>query len=181
MSSVVIAGDVSGSVTLQAPSAAGTTTLTLPATSGTVLITNASSIASVSGIQFPATQSPSADANCLDDYEEGTWSPTVSSSGGAITSYTVNSATYTKIGRLVNISFTVTITNNGTGSGAVGITLPFQSAVNAVGAGRENAAVGSMLQVLIGAGSATASIFNYSNGYPGGTNYQLICTLTYST
>jgi hypothetical protein len=39
MSSVVISGDVSGSVTLQAPSAAGTTTLTLPATSGTVLTT----------------------------------------------------------------------------------------------------------------------------------------------
>lgn len=39
MSSVVISGDVSGSVTLQAPSAAGTTVLTLPATSGTVVTT----------------------------------------------------------------------------------------------------------------------------------------------
>ncbi|NDB58082.1 hypothetical protein EB001_06530 [bacterium] len=37
MSSVVIAGDTSGSVTLAAPSVAGTTTLTLPSTSGTVL------------------------------------------------------------------------------------------------------------------------------------------------
>ena len=39
MSSLVISGDVSGTVTLQAPSAAGTTVLTLPATSGTVLTT----------------------------------------------------------------------------------------------------------------------------------------------
>lgn len=39
MSSVVIAGDTSGSVTLSAPSVAGTTTLTLPSTSGTVLTT----------------------------------------------------------------------------------------------------------------------------------------------
>lgn len=39
MSSVVIAGDTSGSVTLAAPSVAGTTTLTLPATSGTILTT----------------------------------------------------------------------------------------------------------------------------------------------
>lgn len=39
MSSVVIAGDTSGSITLQAPSVAGTTTLTLPATSGTVITT----------------------------------------------------------------------------------------------------------------------------------------------
>ena len=36
MSSIVIAGDTSGSVTLQAPAIAGTTTLTLPATSGTL-------------------------------------------------------------------------------------------------------------------------------------------------
>lgn len=36
MSSVVIAGNTSGSVTLAAPDVAGTTTLTLPATSGTV-------------------------------------------------------------------------------------------------------------------------------------------------
>jgi hypothetical protein len=36
MSSVVIAGDTSGTVTLQAPAVAGSTTLTLPSTSGTV-------------------------------------------------------------------------------------------------------------------------------------------------
>lgn len=40
MSSVVIAGDTSGTVTLSAPSVAGTTTLTLPSTSGTVVTTN---------------------------------------------------------------------------------------------------------------------------------------------
>lgn len=42
MSSVVIAGDTSGSVTLSAQAVSGSTTLTLPTTSGTVL-TNASS------------------------------------------------------------------------------------------------------------------------------------------
>ena len=41
MSSVVIAGDVSGTVTLDAPSAAGSTVLTLPATSGTVVTNTA--------------------------------------------------------------------------------------------------------------------------------------------
>jgi hypothetical protein len=39
MSSVVISGDTSGTVTLQAPAIAGSTTLTLPATSGTVVTT----------------------------------------------------------------------------------------------------------------------------------------------
>lgn len=42
MSSVIVAGDVSGSVTLQAPSAAGSTVITLPATSGTMLTTASS-------------------------------------------------------------------------------------------------------------------------------------------
>jgi len=37
MSSVIIAGDTSGTVTLQAPAVAGSTTLTLPATSGTII------------------------------------------------------------------------------------------------------------------------------------------------
>lgn len=37
MSSVVISGDTSGAITLQAPAIAGSTTLTLPASSGTVV------------------------------------------------------------------------------------------------------------------------------------------------
>jgi hypothetical protein len=37
MSSLVIAGDTSGQVTIAAPAVSGTTTLTLPATTGTVL------------------------------------------------------------------------------------------------------------------------------------------------
>ena len=39
MSSLIIAGDVSGTITLQAPSIAGTTILTLPATNGTLATT----------------------------------------------------------------------------------------------------------------------------------------------
>lgn len=38
MSSVVIAGDTSGAITLAAPAVAGSTTLTLPATTGTVAL-----------------------------------------------------------------------------------------------------------------------------------------------
>lgn len=41
MSSIVVAGDVSGSVTIAAPSAAGSTTLTLPSTSGTFVTDSA--------------------------------------------------------------------------------------------------------------------------------------------
>ena len=44
MSSVVIAGDTSGTVTLDAPAVAGTTVLTLPATSGTVVTNTAGTV-----------------------------------------------------------------------------------------------------------------------------------------
>ena len=48
MANFVIAGDTSGTVTLQAPAVSGTTTLTLPTTSGTVL-TSASTITPSAG------------------------------------------------------------------------------------------------------------------------------------
>ena len=38
MSTIVISGDTSGSITLQAPAVSGTTTLTLPAATGTVMV-----------------------------------------------------------------------------------------------------------------------------------------------
>jgi len=44
MSSVIIAGDTSGSVTLAAPAVSGTTTLTLPATTGTVITNTAGTV-----------------------------------------------------------------------------------------------------------------------------------------
>jgi len=57
-----------------------------------------------SGITFPATQVASADANTLDDYEEGTWTPVFLAGGITGTSITY-SGTYTKIGRVVSVSF----------------------------------------------------------------------------
>jgi hypothetical protein len=47
MSSVVIAGDTSGSITLNAPNVAGTTTLTLPTANGTVITTGSPQSGSV--------------------------------------------------------------------------------------------------------------------------------------
>jgi hypothetical protein len=56
-----------------------------------------------SGVQFPATQSASTDANTLDDYEEGTWTPT-QGAGLTVVGAFSSSGRYTKIGRAVNIS-----------------------------------------------------------------------------
>ena len=58
--------------------------------------------ASSGQIKFPASQNASADANTLDDYEEGTWTPELSSDGTPPTiAYTEQQGTYTKIGNLV--------------------------------------------------------------------------------
>jgi hypothetical protein len=116
MSSVVISGDTSGSITLAAPAVSGTNTATLPAATGTVALLQTPSFATTigvggatpaasgSGISFPATQSASTDANTLDDYEEGTWTPTCGTASG-FTSGTVTSinCNYVKIGRTVVI------------------------------------------------------------------------------
>ena len=57
-----------------------------------------------SGLSMPASVSLSGDANTLDDYEEGTWTPAPANAG----SYTVNGANYTKLGRLVNLCWKIT-------------------------------------------------------------------------
>lgn len=72
-------------------------------------------------IKFPATQVPSADANTLDDYEEGTWTPSV---GGTAT-YTFQIGRYTKIGNSVAISMEFQINVIGTGSLGTISGLPF--------------------------------------------------------
>ena len=107
--SLVLSGSTSGSVTLQEPAVAGTTVLDLPATSGTVVVTGTTP--TLNGITFPATQVPSADANTLDDYEEGTWTP-VFAAGGITGTSLAYTGTYTKIGRSVTVIFQATSTTN---------------------------------------------------------------------
>jgi len=75
------------------------------------------------GVSFPATQVPSANANTLDDYEEGVWTPSL----GGTTTYTTQVGTYTKIGRVVFIEAELVINAIGTGSTATISGLPFTS------------------------------------------------------
>jgi hypothetical protein len=131
-------------------------------------------------IKFPATQVASTDVNTLDDYEEGDWTPTVSSSSGTITSYTLVGANYTKIGRAVHINFAATITDAGTGGGSLDVSLPFTNgAVIANGCGRENALTGYMLQSRVSSGSSTMNIQNYVNATAIATNAQIRVSMTY--
>jgi len=157
MASVVISGDTSGAATISAPAVAGTPTLTLPTTTDTLVgrattdtltnktltsptiatptMTGQATIPTINltggQITFPATQSASSDANTLDDYEEGTFTPTFTASGSAPSSvtYSNQNGRYTKIGRLVYIEVYVRITAYSGGSGEVRIgNLPFTAA-----------------------------------------------------
>lgn len=80
--------------------------------------------ASAGQIKFPATQNASANANTLDDYEEGTWTPVV---GGSAT-YSLQTATYTKIGELVRIRMDFQINSIGSGSATTVTGVPFVAA-----------------------------------------------------
>jgi hypothetical protein len=73
-------------------------------------------------LAFPATQVPSSDPNTLDDYEEGSWTPTL----GGTTTYGIRTGTYTKIGRVVHAHLNdFAITTLGTGSATQVDGLPF--------------------------------------------------------
>ena len=82
------------------------------------------------GITFPATQSASSDANTLDDYEEGTWTPSL---GGTAT-YSEQTGTYTKIGRQVTVRYRIAVSSIGTGSTTTLTGLPFTASGNGAGA-----------------------------------------------
>ena len=71
------------------------------------------------GIKFPATQVASSDANTLDDYEEGTWTPAWNTTNSNMSvAYGVQSGSYTKIGRMVYLRGYIkpnSISSQGTG------------------------------------------------------------------
>lgn len=87
------------------------------------------------GIAFPATQSASTNANTLDDYEEGTWTPVYAATSGSITTSS-NAGTYVKVGKMVTVSGNLRSTGVSGISGVIYITgLPF-TAGNTSGADR---------------------------------------------
>jgi len=80
-------------------------------------------------IKWPATQNASSDANTLDDYEEGTWTPALKFGGGS-TSLTYDNGgqtgIYTKVGNTVFFQAYIGLTSNGSSTGNAAIEgLPF--------------------------------------------------------
>jgi hypothetical protein len=116
------------------------------------------------GITFPATQSASSDANTLDDYEEGTWSPTIlGNSTAGTTTYTTQNGTYTKIGRMVTVTLKVQYTAaTGTGTLSVG-NFPFTAAagehVGSVMVDNLDMPANGSYALYLNAGQTTAQIY----------------------
>ena len=154
----------------------------------TIGVGGATPSTSGAGITFPATASASSDANTLDDYEEGTWTPTVTPSSGSLTSYT-SSGVYVKVGRSVTITGAFALTNAGTASGSVlvgGIpfsgTKPSTAFRTAMGSGREDGATGVFYQAALG-GSTNEILLQTAAGVniTWTTGYDYVWTVTYQT
>jgi hypothetical protein len=94
-------------------------------TAGAIRIGEGSLPTSGIGIQFPATQVASSNANTLDDYEEGTWTPVLrggTTAGTYVYDTNRTGGQYVKIGRLVTIRGVVSIssvTSAGTGNAQI--------------------------------------------------------------
>lgn len=140
---------INGSGTITGASTLATTTisqnLTTPVVTTTIGVGGATPAASGAGITFPATQSASSNANTLDDYEEGTFTPSFASTGTqpSVTPYNTN-ATYVKIGSMVYVSIHVQISAVASaGTGVLYIAgLPFTASNPAGNAGYQALSVG---------------------------------------
>jgi hypothetical protein len=110
----------------------GTRTVTFQQ-NGAVTLKGATQTSSGTGITFPATQSASSDANTLDDYEEGTWTPNQGAGLTVVGSFSSN-GTYTKIGNIVSVQGQVSGSTSvaATSVGLICSNLPFTS-INVTG------------------------------------------------
>jgi hypothetical protein len=130
---------------------------------GIFVLKGGSTSAGGTGIAFPASQSASTDVNTLDDYEEGTFTPTILF-GGNNTGMVYNRqyAKYTKIGNRVFINMYVSIyPTKGSSTGTATVAgLPFQNVNDGNGsAGAQTACAFNPPQILY-SGSVNAYVEN---------------------
>ena len=118
---LLTANCVSGNNIVSSPIITGNVTI-----NGSLGIGGATPASSGFGITFPATQSASTDANTLDDYEEGTWTP-IDNSGASLSFTYAGTARYTKIGRFVFVNLYINYPSTSNTANANIGGLPFTS------------------------------------------------------
>jgi hypothetical protein len=161
-----------GSVTNASVSASAAIALSKLATTGTMTFAStigvggATPAASGAGITFPASVSASSDANTLDDYEEGTFTPAflINSSSTGITG--TFEGFYTKIGRQVFYHMLFSVSNKGASVGNVSISgLPFTKSDSSYSIGEISAfSIGNDGHLYIQLNSTSASFFTTNSG-----------------
>ena len=156
--------------------------------SGTLGVTGVSTLsdnivfgASSKGVHLGVTSATAS--NLLDDYEEGTWTPIISSGSGTITTVGTVSGVYVKIGRMVTLNWHYQITTNGTGAGFINIDgLPFSSSSQgAGGSARDRQASGVMSVLQMDGAVSRINQYKYNNAYPGANGAKWYCTITFET
>jgi hypothetical protein len=133
------------------------------------------------GIAFPSTQSASSDANTLDDYEEGTWTPSYALSAGSVSGVT-SAGNYVKIGKQVTVNFYITFTTATAASINTITGLPFTVAnttAYSIGASRENANTGYMWQLRPSSNDTVMLIRLYNNADQISSGYSFYGSATY--
>lgn len=152
-----------------------TFTQSLAVGKGTSLALEGATSAAGTGIAFPATQLASSDANTLDDYREGTWTPTLTcGTSGTITLTTpTNSLSYVKVGKMVYVNGSITVSSVSSPVGDLRIDgLPFtvfnsttgDSAVSVYGASILNTSVHTQIQAIASKNTTSIYIRGYNNG-----------------
>jgi hypothetical protein len=146
----------SGVFTIASPNSNTSRVLNLPDAAGTVSVADSNGIISANGIAFPATQSASANANTLDDYEEGTFTPTlVGSSTNPTVTYTTQSGSYTKVGNMVTVYIRIQASSISGGSVNMRIGgLPFTS-----GSARSGCGVGYFSNINLDSGYTYVGLY----------------------
>ena len=141
---------------------------------GTTTLARTTVVASSTGskINFSAPPSVYVTALSADLWPSKTaYTPTVTSNSGSFISVSATGY-YFKIGNLLFVEMSITITNNGSAAGYVSASLPMSTdSRKYIIAGREDASHGLMMQGI--ANGSSVSIFKYDNTYPGGNGYIL--------
>jgi hypothetical protein len=172
---LLTANCVSGNNIVSSPTITGNVTI-----NGSLGIGGATTPSSGVGIKFPGTQVASTDANTLDDYEEGTWTPTITAYAGSVTAYT-SQGSYVKIGRIVFATVYAVVSNAGTASGAYVISnLPFSLATSAEVYGYGVNLLTNVGLVAYGSGSTSLYCFTAAGAFPGGSGTYIPLNFNYS-
>ena len=134
-----------------------------PTLSGDVALSTGNLVISTSGKGIDFSADPAAagmTSELLDDYEEGTWTATLTASAGAPTTPVTETGTYTKVGRQVTVTCSFNARSLAGSSGDVQITgLPFTvGSQDCHGVCGNNSLSGGSLMCTAAAGSVLLAI-----------------------